>query len=58
MSPAKQQALLDMRASKVSTSVIYLEKAILEFTCTTEVRIRRDFRKYNGGHNRIIIKKK
>lgn len=46
---AKQQAMKDMVACGISTQVLLLEDEILQITCTVEVLVRPDFRKYNGG---------
>ena len=56
---AKQQAMKDMIACGISTQVLFLEDEILQITCTVEVLVRPDFRKYNGGHytkNKLINK--
>ena len=47
---AKEIAMLDMKASGVDIRFLLNEKAILEFT-VTELSVRVDFRKFNGGYH-------
>lgn len=47
---AKEIAMLDMKASGVDVRFLLNEKAILEFTAT-DLSVRVDFRKFNGGHH-------
>lgn len=49
---AKKQAMLDMQNCKIQISVFEFEKALLEFTRVSEDIAIRDFRKFNGGHNK------
>lgn len=39
-----------MTACGISTTVLFLENEILEITCTVEILVKPDFRKYNGGY--------
>lgn len=48
---ARRQAFIDMTSEGLSVQFIVEEKAILEFTAT-ELSVRVDFRKFNGGHNK------
>lgn len=47
---AREAAMLDMKASGVEVKFLLNEKNILEFTAT-ELSIRVDFRKFNGGYH-------
>lgn len=47
---ARDIAMLDMKASGVNISFLLNEKAILEFTAT-DLSVRVDFRKFNGGYH-------
>ena len=47
---AKDIAMLDMKASGVEVKFLVNEKAILAFTAT-ELSVRVDFRKFNGGYH-------
>ena len=59
METAKKQAIHDMSEAGIRTSVLYMEKEILQITATSENQRRPDFRKYNGGtYNKSKLLKK
>lgn len=47
---AREVAMLDMKAAGVDVKFLLNEKVILELTAT-DLSVRVDFRKFNGGHH-------